>query len=65
VKGFSESTLRVREIYIRLFLRWCEQNGIVLAGEVPNQVLSRFQEHLLFQRKTDGQQLSVSPSNFL
>jgi hypothetical protein len=39
---------------------WCEQNGIVLAGEVTNEVLSRFPEHLFFQRKMDGQQLSVS-----
>jgi integrase/recombinase XerD len=43
-----------------LFLRWCEENGIVLAGEVTSEALSRFQEHLFFQRKMDGQLLSVS-----
>jgi integrase/recombinase XerD len=43
-----------------MFLRWCEQNGIVRADEVTNEVLSHFQEHLFLQRKMDGQQLSVS-----
>jgi integrase/recombinase XerD len=60
IKGFSENTLCVREIYIRMFLRWCETNEIVCTREVTNETLLRFQEHLYFHRKTDGDPLSTS-----
>jgi hypothetical protein len=33
VKGFSESTLRVREVYIRLFLRCCDLNEAARAAD--------------------------------
>jgi integrase/recombinase XerD len=60
IKGFSESTLRVREIYILMFLRWCGSNGILCATEVTGETLLRFQEHLYFHRKMNGHPLSTS-----
>jgi integrase/recombinase XerD len=60
VKGFSESTLRVRGIYIEMFLRWCETSGVSLPNDVKAETLLRFQEHLFFHRKMNGQPLSVS-----
>jgi integrase/recombinase XerD len=60
IKGFSENTLRVRGIYIEMFLRWCRGNEVVCAGEVKNETLLRFQEHLYFYRKMNGEPLSSS-----
>ncbi|HTA56900.1 MAG TPA: site-specific tyrosine recombinase XerC [Candidatus Baltobacteraceae bacterium] len=60
VKGFSENTLRVRHVYLEMFLRWCEQNGILSAGEVTLRVLESYQEYLFFHRILDGQPLSSS-----
>jgi integrase/recombinase XerD len=60
VKGFSESTLRVRGIYIEMFLRWCETSGVSFPNEVKAETLLRFQEHLFFHRKMNGQPLSAS-----
>ena len=60
VKGFSENTLRVRQVYLEMFLRWCGQNGILSAGEVTFRVLEGYQEYLFFHRKLDGQPLSSS-----
>ena len=60
IKGFSENTLRIREIYIGMFLRWCETSGIISAREVTDGTLLRFQEHLYLHRKTNGHPLSTS-----
>ena len=60
VKGFSENTLSVREVYLEMFLRWCAHNGIVSAGEVTFQIVERYQEYLFFHQKLDGQPLSSS-----
>ncbi len=60
IKGFSENTLRVRGIYIGMFIRWCEANGIVGANEMRNETLAQFQEHLFFHRKINGQPLALS-----
>jgi hypothetical protein len=58
IKGFSANTLRVRGIYIGMFIRWCETNGIVGANEMHNETLVQFQEHLFFHRKMNGQPLA-------
>jgi len=60
VKGFSENTLRVRGVYLAMFLRWCGRNGIASAREVTRRVLERYQECLFLHRKLNGQPLSVS-----
>lgn len=60
IKGFSENTLRVREIYIGMFLRWCESNAVGSAGVVTDEVVLRFQEYLYSYRKADGQSLAIS-----
>jgi hypothetical protein len=43
-----------------MFLRWCEQHGIISASDVTNQVIQLYQEHLFFHRKIDGHPLSAS-----
>jgi integrase/recombinase XerD len=60
VKGFSDNTLRVRDVYIRIFLRWCGEREIAFAREVTKRMLERYQEHLFSHRKIDGQPLSIS-----
>jgi integrase/recombinase XerD len=60
IKGFSENTLRVRRVYIGIFLDWCKTNGIANAAEVTTESIVRFQEHLFLHRKQNGQRLSLS-----
>ena len=43
-----------------MFLRWCETSGVSFPNEVKAETLLRFQEHLFFHRKMNGQPLSVS-----
>ena len=60
IKGFSDNTVRIRGIYIEMFLRWCKANGILFASEVRSETLFRFQEHLYAHRKRNGHPLSSS-----
>jgi len=43
-----------------MFLRWYETSGVSLPSEVKVETILRFQEHLYFHRKMDGQPLSLS-----
>lgn len=39
--------------------RWCAERGIDSAGEITRPVLERYQRHLFFTRKPNGQPLSM------
>jgi integrase/recombinase XerD len=60
VKGFSESTLRVRRVHMELFLTWCGKNGTTALAPVTGTFLESYQRHLFDYRKKDGRPLAVA-----
>jgi integrase/recombinase XerD len=60
VKGFSESTLRVRRIYMNMFLSWCKRSRITAPTKVTRTSLESYQRYLFNYRKKDGQPLAVA-----
>lgn len=60
VKGFSESTLRVRRVHMEMFLKWCGRNGISTSAKVTRTSLESYQRYLFQYRKKDGQPLAVA-----
>lgn len=60
VKGFAESTLRVRNVHLGLFLKWCERNRTTDPSRVSKACLERYQQYLFDYRKKDGQPLAVA-----
>ena len=60
VKGFSESTLRVRRVYMQMFLAWCRINRITAPTQVTRTSLESYQRYLFNYRKKDGQPLAVA-----
>ena len=60
VKGFSESTLRVRRIYMEMFLKWCRRSRTSGPAQVTRTSLESYQRYLFQYRKKDGQPLAVA-----
>jgi integrase/recombinase XerD len=60
VKGFSDSTLRVRRIYMEMFLSWCRRSRITAPTKVTRTSLESYQRYLFNYRKKDGQPLAVA-----
>jgi integrase/recombinase XerD len=60
VKGYTESTLRVRRVHVEMFLSWCRRNRIVAPTQVTRTSLESYQRYLFNYRKKDGQPLAVA-----
>jgi len=60
VKGFAESTLRVRRVHMGMFLAWCRKTRITSHPEVTRTSLEDYQRFLFHYRKTDGRPLAVA-----
>src|SRR5271169_6550610 len=60
VKGFSADTLRIRRVNLRTFVRWCSRIGIKSPSGATEKLVERYQQHLFFYRKKNGQPLAVS-----
>jgi integrase/recombinase XerD len=60
VKGFSESTLRVRRVHMEIYLKWCRRSRITGPTQVTRTSLESYQRYLFQYRKKDGQPLAVA-----
>jgi integrase/recombinase XerD len=58
VKGYSEYTVRNRLVHIRFFIEWVQAHGLTEPIEVTRPVLERYQRHLFYYRKKNGEALS-------
>jgi integrase/recombinase XerD len=57
-RAFSERTVENREASLRIFFAWCAERGLTRPQEITRPILERYQRHLYFYRKTDGEPLS-------
>jgi integrase/recombinase XerD len=60
VKGFSESTLRVRRVHMEMFLKWCRRCRATAANQITRTSLESYQRYLFHYKKKDGQPLAVA-----
>jgi integrase/recombinase XerD len=60
VRNYSEFTVKGRAGHIRFFLDWLKERGITEPIEVTRPVLERYQRHLFYSRKKNGEPLSFS-----
>ncbi|MBM4095056.1 MAG: recombinase XerD [Planctomycetes bacterium] len=58
--NFAANTVKVRRLQLARFLGWCEERSVTRAADVTPDLLERFQRHLFYYRKKDGQPLSIS-----
>ena len=55
----SQGTRRTSSYSLLTFARWCEERALSTPGSVTSEVLERYQRHLFYVRKQDGQPLSA------
>jgi len=58
--NFAANTVNIRRLQLSRFILWCDERGVTRAREVTPQLIERFQRHLFYYRKKDGQPLSIS-----
>ena len=57
---FAAQTVQIRRRQLSRFLLWCDDRSITRACEVTPEMIERFQRHLFYYRKRDGQPLCRS-----
>ena len=60
VRNYSEFTVKGRAGHIQFFIDWLKERGITEPVEVTRPVLERYQRHLFYSRKKNGEPLSFS-----
>lgn len=60
VKGHTEAGIHHAERNLRNFIRWCEPRALMRPTEITKPILERYQRHLFYHRKTNGEPLSVT-----
>lgn len=58
VKGQSKDTQRRRQAALRRFIHWCDERDLQQPQEITKPILERYQRHLYYYRKSDGQPLT-------
>jgi len=56
--GYSEWTVHHRQSYLKRFLAWCEERGIVGPGDLTRPLLERYQRWVAHREGKDGKPLS-------
>jgi len=56
--GYSEWTVHHRQSYLKRFLAWCEERGIVGPGDLTRPLLERYQRWVAHREGKDGKSLS-------
>ena len=59
VKGYTEAGIHNAERYVRTFIRWCEPRALTRPNEITKPIIERYQRHLFYHRKDNGEPLSV------
>lgn len=58
--GYSKETWRRHDSNIRRFVVWCEERGVNDPRDVTKPVIERYQKHLFYRRKQNGEPLSIN-----
>jgi integrase/recombinase XerD len=58
VRNYAAATVHNREVYLSLFVRWCEERELREAQEITKPILERYQRYLFFHRQSNGKPLT-------
>jgi len=58
VKQYSEQTIKARRDQFKVFIRWCADQGFLSPRDITSPLLERYQRHLFYYRKKNGEPLS-------
>jgi integrase/recombinase XerD len=61
----SAETTRRHDNALRRFIEWCDERGLHDPREITKPMLERYQRHLYYYRKVDGQPLSSGSQNVM
>lgn len=59
VRGYTEASLMAIDANVRRFIAWCDERHLQQPSEITHPILDRYQRHLHFYRKVDGEPLSL------
>jgi len=57
-RGFSAFTIQRRSHVLMVFGHWCEERGLTKPQDITRPILERYQRHLFYYRKSNGNPLS-------
>ncbi len=57
---YAASTVNLRRNVASRFIHWCLDRSVTRPSEVTDAMINRYQRHLFFFRKPDGQPLSIT-----
>ncbi len=60
VQNYTERSVETRENSLRVFIRWCAERGLHRPREITKPILERYQRHLYYLRKPNGDPLSFA-----
>lgn len=60
VRGYAEKSVRLLCTQLRAFARWLDERGVTQAEQVTRGMVERYQRHLFYQRRKDGEAVSLS-----
>ena len=62
-RNYSEHTVSHRDPSLRKFIEWAFERGLTKPSEIDRPILERYQRHLFYYRKSNGDPLSVRSQN--
>ena len=58
--SFAAGTVSIRRVTLSKFILWCDDRSVTKAADVTRDMIERYQRHLYYYRKRDGQPVSLS-----
>lgn len=58
-RSFSPHTVSGRDAALRTFIRWCDERALTKPSQLDRPILERYQRHLFYHRKTNGEPLTA------
>lgn len=60
VRGYSEKSIVARRGGLTLFMHWLAERGVDSPDQVTRPMVDRYQRHLFYARRSDGQPLALN-----
>jgi integrase/recombinase XerD len=65
VTALSKDTTKRREAALKRFIHWCDERNLQQPQEITKPILERYQRHLYYYRKSDGQPLTYGSQHVM
>lgn len=58
-RSYSAHTIQNRDASLRYLIAWCDERGLTKPQQLDRPILERYQRHLFYYRKADGEPLTA------